>query len=315
MRLFIGFMPWLYWLLLVSMVLSLGVAELVPLVTSTGNTLVQQLNPQQVGGTSPGNLRVLTANLWHDYPLHRDLEARWEYLATAIRSEQVDIACLQEVPSTGTISNRAWWLGEELGAAYVYGRANGNQHVLGFEEGVAIISRHPLRDPRLVEIQPQASPFEHRAVLRAIAETPAGDIAIYCAHLTIGRQTGAAQIAWLYDFIERDSDGMTAIIAGDFNAGESSPPMRELALAWTDTYRAANPTSSSLTFSLDLPLVGPVFSARYDYIFHRPGETDLHVEASHILFSGSPRISDHFAVLTRFRAPRPLIPSTGHNGG
>ncbi len=151
----------LRWLVLSGAFLARGLDQIAPRMTNIGDTLPQNLMPR-LPGNAQTQIRILTANLWHDFPLHRKLEDRWEAFATTLQQQQVDIACLQEVPSTSRISNRAIWLGEKLGAAYVYGCANGNEQTLGFEEGLAIISRYPLSSPQLFEIAPQPSAFEHR---------------------------------------------------------------------------------------------------------------------------------------------------------
>ncbi len=293
-------LPWLRLLVLGSTLLGMGLSEVVPLISSTGDTLLWEPIPPQI--PEPGNspIRFLTANLWHDYPRYRDLEARWARLARAFREQQVDIACLQEVTWTERFGNHAQRLAREVGAAYVYGRANGKREVLGFEEGLAIVSRYPLRDARLVEVQPQASPLAHRIVLRATAETPAGEIAVYCTHLTVSRRVIDEQIVWLRDFVEQDAGGRTAIIGGDFNAGEGNGALMALAENWVDTYRSLHPEGSGLTFSLELPLLGWVPIARYDYIFHKEGKLPLNVSESRFLFDGDARISDHYAVLTGF---------------
>jgi endonuclease/exonuclease/phosphatase family metal-dependent hydrolase len=284
-----------------------GLSGAVPLFTSLGDTLIQNLTPLAPPPATSDQIRVLTANLWHDFPRHRNLEARWDMLADAFEQQEVDIACLQEVAWTSSISNRAQWLGETVDAAYVYGRANGNQAVLGFEEGLAIISRYPLSEPQLVEIQPRASGLAHRAVLRAIASTPAGEVAIYCAHLTTSRRASAEQIAWLQAFVERDAQGRTAIIAGDFNADDSSEAIQTAAQYWEDTYRTVHPITPGRTFSLNLPIIGPVLNTRYDYIFHQAGAAQFAVADSRLLFCEPDRISDHHGVLTSFSTAVPAV--------
>src|SRR5512145_948891 len=71
------------WLTIGIALAYVGLSGAVPLFTSLGDTLIQNLTPLAPPPATSDQIRVLTANLWHDFPRHRNLEARWDLLADA----------------------------------------------------------------------------------------------------------------------------------------------------------------------------------------------------------------------------------------
>ncbi|MEJ2209427.1 MAG: endonuclease/exonuclease/phosphatase family protein [Anaerolineae bacterium] len=229
--------------------------------------------PQGCASSEPrqeGPLRVLSFNVLHDFPRFRHLEARLAHIAAAIRELDPDVVCLQEVPwHWGSAARR---LGEATGLNYLYGRANGNRWAILFEEGEAILSRYPLRDAELVELQPQAAFFQRRVVLRATADTPWGPLRIFATHLTHDNpEANVGQAAWLASFVAASGAG-PAVVCGDFNATEDEPQIR--ALDWVDTYRQVHPDDPGDTCCVDDLAAGPgqVLDKRIDFVFFVPGE-------------------------------------------
>ena len=215
-----------------------------------------------------GPLRFMSLNVLHDFPRFAHLEQRLDLVAAAIRETDADIVCLQEVPwHWGSSAHR---FGEQTGLNHLYLRANGNRWALLFEEGEAILSRYPLHDVAFVELDPPASPFEHRVALRATASTPWGPIQVFSTHLTHGEEeVNAGQAASLTAFVARSGDG-PALVAGDFNAEEHEPHMQ--ALGWVDTYRLANPDDPGFTCCVPDLSAGRVeeLNKRIDYVFLVP---------------------------------------------
>jgi endonuclease/exonuclease/phosphatase family metal-dependent hydrolase len=241
-----------------------------------------------------GPLRVLSFNVLHDCPHFRHLEARLAHIAAAIRELDPDVVCLQEVPwHWGSAARR---LGEATGLNYLYGRANGNRWAILFEEGEAILSRYPLRDADLVELQPQAGFFQRRVVLRATADTPWGPLRIFATHLTHDNpQANRGQAAWLTSFV----------VGGDFNATEDDPQIQ--ALDWVDTYRQVHPDEPGDTCCVDdlAPGPGQALDKRIDFVFFVPGEGLARVVSSRRVLDepfrtadGWLRPSDHVGVLS-----------------
>jgi endonuclease/exonuclease/phosphatase family metal-dependent hydrolase len=212
---------------------------------------------------------VVSLNVLHGHPDFEYLDLRLELIAHEIERLDADIVLLQEVPWRRELGNAAAYLSEEMGMNYVYWRANGNRWAISFEEGEAILSRYPLKDVSVSELKPQAGFFENRIVLRAVAQTPIGDIDLYVTHLTHGEaEINQGQVEALMQFVERTSRNM-AIVAGDFNAREGSPHIMSLGDAWVDSYRLANPGDRGYTCCVgDLRAPpGEILEKRIDYIF------------------------------------------------
>ncbi len=75
--------------------------------------------------TGCGQLTVLSANLWHDWPRFRRIKERLEDFARLAEREQADVILLQEVARTRAIRADEW-LADRLGMVSVYSRANGH---------------------------------------------------------------------------------------------------------------------------------------------------------------------------------------------
>jgi|GEM_PF-4861417 len=91
-------------------------------------------------------LTVMAANLWHDWPRQHRWAPRLQAVADLAVAYRVDIMLLQEAARTRTMGADEW-LARALGMERAYARANGAARVIGFEEGLAILSRYPLREP------------------------------------------------------------------------------------------------------------------------------------------------------------------------
>jgi endonuclease/exonuclease/phosphatase family metal-dependent hydrolase len=252
------------------------------------------------------SLRVLSLNVLHGFPRLERLAPRLDLIAAEIRSQAVDIACLQEVPWTPQLGSGAEYLARATGLNHVYVRANGNRHAILFEEGLAILSRYPLRDPAHFELEPSAGFFEQRMVLKATVAAPWGDVDLFVTHLTDGQaQINARQVSALRHLVSIVGEN-PAIVGGDFNAREDSPQMRELSREWVDLYRAANPSQAGLTCCSGDVTRGPEerLARRIDYLFWVPrGRGVPQVEARVVLDEPFPRAggwlwaSDHAGVL------------------
>lgn len=258
-------------------------------------------------------LRVLSLNVLHGYPRFHRLRARLDLIAAEIRRLDVDVACLQEVPWVPGLGSAARYLARETGLNYLYLRANGNRWAILFEEGEAILSRHPLRDADLKVLTPHAGFFEHRVVLHATAATPLGPVHVFVTHLTHGAsEINQAQAASLQAYVAQ-AGALSAIVAGDFNATEDTPQIR--ALDWIDTYCAAHLTgpgacpepTQGLTCCVDDVTGGPgqALQERIDYVFLVPGTSAVEVVDSQVVLDRPVHLedgwlwpSDHAGVLT-----------------
>ena len=234
---------------------------------------------------SVGPLRILSLNMLHGFPGFEHLPLRLELIAGEIRRLEADVVLLQETPWTRATGNGANSLANALGYNYLYFRANGNRNLIFFEEGEAILSRFPLKDPLFTVIEPQMGFFENRVALDATAVTDWGEVTFFVTHLTDKNpEVNQRQVEALLDFVGSHTDGL-AVVAGDFNAGENSSQITALASVWTDAYRVMHPSEAGLTCCIDGLNTGPrePLEKRIDYVFlvTKPGDKTQIVDAQH----------------------------------
>jgi endonuclease/exonuclease/phosphatase family metal-dependent hydrolase len=267
-------------------------------VTESAGRVSLRSEPQPVPAEECGEYTVLSANLWHDWPRFKGLERRLEAFADLAESEAADLILLQEVARTSTFKSDEW-LAERLKMAYVYSRANGSQRI-GFEEGLGVYSRFPLkRLPYLRQMTQAHNPFSRRLALGVEVETPCGEIVAFSAHLGLMRKQNARQLRELHGWVNQITAGRSAIIAGDFNAPEHTHQIRYVRQHWQDAFREIHWHGHAPTHEVRLPWGGVFLSHRLDYIFLQPGEPAWQVvEVKHVDAPGGPH-SDHRAVLAR----------------
>jgi endonuclease/exonuclease/phosphatase family metal-dependent hydrolase len=212
-----------------------------------------------------------------------------------VESQGADVVLLQEVYRT--VGLRAdQWLADRLAMNMLYSRANGDETAIGFEEGVALLSRYPLRVPRVHQLGGTLG-FSRRVALAAEVHTPMGALLAVSTHLSFLLRENRQQWEELRAWVEEISVLDPAVIAGDFNADEGSAQMRDAGSAWIDTYRSVDPEGDGTTFEFRWPWGGVLRGCRFDYIFLRPGEGAWEVLDARVLHSGGPAHSDHRAVL------------------
>ena len=242
-------------------------------------------------------LNVLSANLWHDWPLHRRQRQRLESFARLVEAERADIVLLQEVARTAELRVDEW-LAQRLGMAYVYSRANGHA-AIGFEEGLAVFSRFPLTTPHFQQLESGSNPFVHRLALGAMVNTACGGLWVFSVHLGIPRRQNSRQLSKLGKWVTDVAGTSSALIGGDFNASEHTSQIVRAQRSWTDTFRFLHPTADGATHELRWPWGDPFHRSRLDYIFLRPGDRRWSVIEARHLDAPAGRHSDHRAVLVR----------------
>ena len=266
--------------------------------------LTMRAIPDQKARPGSEGVTILSANLWHDWPRHRRLIERLETFARLVERQNADVVLLQEVTRTPDL----WvdrWLFDRLGMAYVYSRANGAENGIGFEEGLAVLSRFQLSKPRLVQLGERHNPFVRRLALGATVETDYGKLLTFSVHLGLARRHNASQMAHLRDWVGDSAGDLPALIGGDFNAQEASSQIRQTQTKWLDTFRHLHPKADGATHELRWPGGRLLKRSRLDYIFLQPGIVRWKVlEARHFNTENQPH-SDHFAVLTRLV---PVVP-------
>jgi len=254
-------------------------------------------------GDACQELTVISANLWHDWPQYRRMLERLETFARLVEKHQADVLLLQEVSRTKEL----WvdeWLAQRLGMAYVYSRANGHLEGIGFEEGLAVFSRYPLSRPVLRQLSPTDNRFSRRLALGTQISSPCGDFLAFSVHLGLTAKQNSDQAARLSDWVKSASQGMMALVGGDFNAGEGSQQIKNLQKNWLDTFRHLNPFADGVTHELRWPWGKPLRQDRLDYIFLKAQLSHWKVlEACHLETPGEPH-SDHRAVFLRLAPVR-----------
>jgi endonuclease/exonuclease/phosphatase family metal-dependent hydrolase len=243
-------------------------------------------------------ITVLSANLWHDFPRYRRQEERLEHFAGLVERVSADILLLQEVSRRPALHVDRW-LAERLGMSFIYSRSNGHPEI-GFEEGLAILSRFPFTgEPLHHQLGQSCNPFVRRMALAVEVQTACGPLLALSVHLALSRAQNVRQLASLTDWIERFPAGRALVLGGDFNASERTRQIRRFGRKWTDTFRRLHPHADGATHAIHAPWGTPWLRHRLDYIFLRAGPTPWQVvEARHLRLSPQPH-SDHLSVLAR----------------
>jgi endonuclease/exonuclease/phosphatase family metal-dependent hydrolase len=195
-------------------------------------------------------LRLVTLNLWGtSAPLPR----RMSLALRQLRALDPDVVALQEVRPAGDAAGAvalsmgvtatasattAHLLGEALGMHVRYEvavrwGAEAYPGAVPGEEGLAILSRYPVRETRVLRL-PQARPNDARILLSAQLDTPAGPIWVHTTHLHYRLDDGLAreqQVLAVDEAIRGMGRGLTdapQLLCGDFNAEPDSDELRFL---------------------------------------------------------------------------------------
>lgn len=258
--------------------------------------------PSAVFPKDTNQLTVLSANLWHDWPFKRKLPQRLEAFARLVEAENADVVLLQEVIRTPDFSADEW-LADRLGMAYAYSRVNGDEGSIGFEEGLAIFSRHPIMQPETRHLGLKSG-VTRRLALASEVISPLGSLLAVSVHLGFMQKRNRSQMSDLLDWVKRITEGRTALIGGDFNTHETSSQINRAQRSWIDTFRFIHPEADGTTFELRWPWGNSFLRRRFDYIFLQQGNSIWHVtEARHIDSSDSSH-SDHHTVVARLTPRR-----------
>jgi endonuclease/exonuclease/phosphatase family metal-dependent hydrolase len=248
-------------------------------------------------------ITVMSANLWHDWPLRRRLSDRLEAFAQLVESEGADVVLLQEVMRSARFCADDW-LANRLGMAYAYTPANGDENAIGFEEGLAVFSRFPILTPQC-KLLGKRSNFFHRLALGAEVKSPFGNLLAISVHLGLLQRRNRTQWSDLQSWVTDMAGGRTALIGGDFNVPEGTDQIRQAQELWIDTFRLINPKQNATTHELRMPWGASFRRRRLDYIFLQPGPTFWTVLEARHLETPDGSHSDHRAVMAR------LMPKDG----
>jgi endonuclease/exonuclease/phosphatase family metal-dependent hydrolase len=257
--------------------------------------------PVRLSGQPHEPITIISANLWHDWPRYRRLSDRLEAFACLVEAEGAQVVLLQEVARTSDFQADAW-LAQRLGMGYAYFRANGDSKMVGFEEGVAIFSRFPLREPRARSLGSAGRGLVRRVGLGATLDVGSCELLVFSVHLGLGPVGNRRQLNHLRAWVGNLAGDRPAVIGGDFNVGENAKRMATTRLTWLDLFRQRTPHGKASTHEVRWPWGRVARRSRLDYMFLLPGRHPWRVlDARHICSEGIAH-SDHKAVLVRMAA-------------
>lgn len=185
--------------------------------------------------TTVNVLRVVTINFWGVEP---DVARRLALAERQLRKMAPDVIGMQEVRPLDGRSGRttADELADRLGMRAVYEvalRWDDDAFFPGHpggEEGLAIVSRHPIAEHRVTRL-PDARPTEARILLSARVATPAGDVWCHTTHLNWRLDDGVArerQVVAVDAAIRAIDTDRPQLLCGDFNATADHDEIRFL---------------------------------------------------------------------------------------
>lgn len=170
-------------------------------------------------------LRIMTWNLWWRFG---SWQRRRDAILQVLREERPDVLGLQEVWASPD-ENLAGWLAEELGMEWAWSRSpvqdnwhrrNGGDTTV--DVGVAVLSRHPLRETAERRLPAGDAPDDGKTALYALVDAPGGPLPFFTTHLNSGVAQSAvrcAQVRELAAFVaERANGDHPPVVTGDFNA-------------------------------------------------------------------------------------------------
>ena len=286
---------------------------LLPVVLSTLSVSFAIAGPLQSRPATDDTLRVVTYNLHgllEDGPNPDWDPVRTAWLLDAIQELDPDVVGFQEVLQTidsdgsdNQIKTLADSLSQRTGMTWEYRSAMAHPSWERFDEGIAILSRHPIVSSE--EYRLTAKDVFQRNALRARIQTPLGEIDFFTAHLAHRREAEPvrmAQVAEIKRAVGNRSPGdPPAIIVGDFNAEPDRPSIRIATTAdstgrFVDAFSVVHPDAPGYTFSAAEP------ARRIDYVFYTEGSALVPVQAT-VIFDGvvgGIQLSDHLGLVAEF---------------
>jgi endonuclease/exonuclease/phosphatase family metal-dependent hydrolase len=286
--------------------------------------LLTQLTHEPVmAQEQPSQLRVLTYNLLHDGPWSgffengTHLEERLDMTIQELQRLQPDVIALQEASDSRKHGNVPKRIADALGYQMVFEPAT--QHLfgvglldrlitsaIGFKEGPAILSRHPIVASEVYDLPRCQRRMDPRILLRAEVNAPDGPIQVFSAHTSKGDMCQLRRVGKL--FREHRGTGR-AILMGDLNTEEQSAVLTEWQNEpeFIDVFRVANPGMSGGTVWQNIHVEWPTADRRVDFIFLIDGKNGRvpAVRSSRLAFDQPGRLpngdalwpSDHRGVL------------------
>lgn len=253
----------------------------------------------------PGELSVVTLNLWHD---QHDWPSRLRRIVRELRAIDPDVICLQEVLQHETLPNQAATIAESLGCRVHFTSVDPEGAPKRY--GNAILTRHRIVRTGGKFLLPLN---DYRTVAHARVEVRGREVDVYDTHLHHtpgpGANIRAEQVTDLLAFVDSTRADGPLVLAGDFNCEPGSRELRPVERAYRDAFATVHPRASRLEAATMNPALGSEPRA-IDHVFvPRDGPARLAPVAAVVLFRDpgpdSVWASDHFGVLARLRFASP----------
>lgn len=262
-------------------------------------------------------LKVLILNL-HCYQ-EKNQDEKLTIIANTISELGVDIICLQEVAEYWNNQQGDW---ESNAAKIINDRLTQPLYIyydwshLGFEqyrEGVAILSRYPLLNPRSLYVSDSHDIYDinARKVIMACIDVPyIGFINVFSVHLSWLEGGFQEQFHRLHQWAENNNrdDRIATLLCGDFNivAGEDGYQIVVDSATYEDQYLAVNKQGVfDKIFSINDAHWQDLLADDYriDYIFMNKN-SQLRATSAKIIFTDEDYgcISDHCGYLMTFES-------------
>lgn len=244
-------------------------------------------NPDSPGGSL---LTVVS------YNIRSCLEQGLDAVADVLKTLEPDVVALQEV-DRDTIRSDGADQAEQLAAALGLPHWHffpATPWVGGGEYGIALLSRFPLEETRLLPLpvdgpnSPESN-TEPRVLASAVIRTRGNTLRIFNTHFGLSDSQRRKQAETVARALQSEQP---TILLGDFNATPDDPVLGPVRGALTDAH-ADLPLSARVSFPQPPP------GKAIDYVFH-----SLALVVEHAAVIGdAPPASDHHPLLVRFRLP------------
>jgi len=185
-----------------------------------------------------------------------------------------------------------------------------------WEEGVAVLSKHPITDSedKYISTRMEVNNITSRKVIYGNYLTSAGHINIFSAHVhwrtSLTDEEQNNQIKKIQSMVNEKellSPSLGSFVCGDFNGNPTDEyPWSEgyntmtMTNIYLDSFLKANPDANNRPAQSKYFTIGGSFPGRIDYIFMK-NNSDLIVVESQIIFTDNivGNVSDHNGVLTK----------------
>jgi len=190
-----------------------------------------------------------------------------------------------------------------------------------WEEGVAVMSKHPLlfNEDRYISTATGTNTITSRKVMFGAFQIPEGEFHLYSAHThwrtSVDDEEQNRQIENIKSMVGENESwhfGAMSFVCGDFNGNPTSDyPWSEgynnmvKDDVFQDTFFKIYPDANNKPAQAIYNTIGGDLPGRIDYIFMKKN-TRLQVVDSQIIFTGDiiGKVSDHFGVMTKVKIGR-----------